>query len=206
MWGKREEPKLATPADASQPAESPRPVVTQPSAALASDADRFTETSHTTSSPAQSTISRITHTLSIHGQISGEDDLYIDGEMSGTIRIAGGKVTVGPNGRVDSDIESREIEIHGQAQGLLRAAERIFLGRTASVSGDIVTRRLAIEDGAFFTGRVELVRPETAGDVKKPETVAARAASASAGASSSPATLAVAGSAGAPATRTDPKE
>jgi cytoskeletal protein CcmA (bactofilin family) len=194
MWGKREEPKESkpvNPAEAPRPVETPRPVAAQLAPAPVSEAPRAAEAPQppapvaapATASP-MATISRITRSLSIHGQISGEEDLYIDGQVSGKIRIAGGKVTVGPNGRLDSDIESREIEVHGHVQGLLRAAERVFLGRTAFASGDIVTRRISIEDGASFTGRVEVLRPEPAGEVKKTEVIAARAAAAGAVASS----------------------
>jgi cytoskeletal protein CcmA (bactofilin family) len=198
MWGKREEPKESKPvkpAEAVRPVETPRPVAAQPPShpivAPVSEAPRAAEAPQPpapaaapgTASP-MATISRITRSLSIHGQINGEEDLYIDGQVSGKIRIAGGKVTVGPNGRVDSDIESREIEVHGHVQGLLRAAERVFLGRTAFASGDIVTRRISIEDGASFTGRVEVLRPEPAAEPKKTEVIAARAAAAGAAASS----------------------
>jgi cytoskeletal protein CcmA (bactofilin family) len=205
MWGKREEPresKPVKPAEVPRAAETPRPVAAQPPseppshtiAAPVSEAPRAAETplppapvaALATAAP-MGAISRITHSLSIHGQITGEEDLYIDGEVSGKIRIAGGKVTIGPNGRVDSDIESREIEVHGHAQGLLRAAERVFLGRTASASGDIVTHRISIEDGASFTGRVEVLRPEPVVELKKTEAIAARAASAGAAAASTPA-------------------
>jgi cytoskeletal protein CcmA (bactofilin family) len=158
MWGKQEKqiPQRPAAEPAPQPTHAPvrtpewSPAATQPVV-------------HTIPAVATHTgASTIAKSLQIHGVISGAEDLYIDGEVRGKIRIDGGKVTVGPNGRVNSDIEARDIAIYGEVEGLLRGAERVFLGRTATASGDILTRRIAIEDGATFRGRVEVVLAEAA--------------------------------------------
>jgi cytoskeletal protein CcmA (bactofilin family) len=96
--------------------------------------------------------------LKISGEISGTSDLYIDGETQGKIRLANARVTVGPNGRVQADIEAREIIIEGSVQGNLKAGERLHLGASSKVQGSILTPRIAIEDGARLRSKVEMVR------------------------------------------------
>jgi cytoskeletal protein CcmA (bactofilin family) len=163
MWGKQEmqSPERAAAEPAPEPTHAPvhtpewSPAATQPVV-------------HTIPAVATHTgASTIATSVQIHGVISGVEDLYIDGEVRGKIRIEGGKVTVGPNGRVNSDIESREIEVYGEVEGLLRGAERVFLGSTAKASGDILTRRIVIEDGAKFKGRVEVALAAAANEPLK---------------------------------------
>jgi cytoskeletal protein CcmA (bactofilin family) len=111
--------------------------------------------------------------LKISGEISGATDLYIDGEAQGKVRLPSARVTVGPNGRVQADIEAREIIVEGTVQGNLKAGERLHLGAASRVQGSILTPRIAIEDGARLRGKVEMVRgnsqssAETAAEVGK---------------------------------------
>jgi cytoskeletal protein CcmA (bactofilin family) len=72
-------------------------------------------------------------------------------------------VTVGPNGRVQADIEAREIIIEGSVQGNLKAGERVQLGAQSKVQGSVLTPRFAIEDGARLRGKVEMVRAGSQG-------------------------------------------
>lgn len=103
----------------------------------------------------------ISRSLTIKGEITGEkEDLFIDGEVQGGIRIPEGVVTVGPNGQVTADIESREIVIRGKVKGTLRGRERVQILRTGQASGEILTPRVAIEDGALFQGKIEITRGE----------------------------------------------
>jgi len=96
--------------------------------------------------------------LKISGEISGSSDLYIDGDAQGKVRLPNARVTVGPNGRVQADIEAREIIVEGTVQGNLKAGERLHLGAGSRVQGSILTPRFAIEDGARLRGKVEMVR------------------------------------------------
>jgi cytoskeletal protein CcmA (bactofilin family) len=108
--------------------------------------------------PAPGASSTISAGLRIHGEISGTGDLYIDGEAQGSIRFGQSKVTVGPHGRVQADIEAREIVIEGTVQGNLKAGESVRLGATSHVQGSLMTPRVAIEDGARLRGKVETTR------------------------------------------------
>ena len=122
----------------------------------------------------------LTSTLVIKGEISGRDDLFIDGEVQGKIRLDEGKLTIGPNGRVTADVEAREIVIRGKVKGNLNGRERVQISQTGCATGDVVTQRILIEDGAEMHGRVEIKRVEVrqaqsepAQEKKKPEPVAA---------------------------------
>jgi len=109
------------------------------------------------SSPVSGTASRITSGLKIHGDCSGSSDLYIDGEVQGKIRLANSRVTVGPNGRVQAEIDAREIVVDGSVQGNLKAGESTRLGSSSRVVGSVLSPRIAIDDGARLHGKVETV-------------------------------------------------
>jgi len=102
----------------------------------------------------------LTSTMVIKGEIRGREDLYVDGEVQGSIRLGDAKVTVGPHGRVTADIEAREIIVRGSVQGKLLGSDRVEIGPTGDVQGDVVTRRIALEDGARIKGSVEVTRAE----------------------------------------------
>jgi cytoskeletal protein CcmA (bactofilin family) len=103
--------------------------------------------------------------LKIQGEITGDSDLVIEGEAHGRIRIANGRVTVAPTGRVNADIEAVEISVDGNVQGGLKASDRVRLGPSSHVQGSVMTPRIAIEDGARLRGKVEMIR---AGEVAAP--------------------------------------
>jgi cytoskeletal protein CcmA (bactofilin family) len=98
--------------------------------------------------------------LVIKGDIRGREDLYIDGEVQGSINLSDGRVTIGPHGRITADIEAREIVVRGTVKGTLLARERVEIGRTGDARGDIVTARIAVEDGAQIHGKVDVPRTD----------------------------------------------
>jgi cytoskeletal protein CcmA (bactofilin family) len=109
----------------------------------------------TVAAPAIRATSKISSGLKINGELSGDSDLYIDGEVQGKIRLGNTRVTVGPNGRVQADIEAREIVIDGHVQGNLKASESAHFGASSRVAGSVLTPRIGIEDGARLRGKVE---------------------------------------------------
>lgn len=102
--------------------------------------------------------SHVSSGIRIRGEISGNTDLYIDGEVQGNLCFGQAMVTVGPSGRVKADIEAREIVVLGSVQGTLRAQERVQLGGQSRVRGDLLTPRIAIEDGAALSGKIDMTR------------------------------------------------
>jgi cytoskeletal protein CcmA (bactofilin family) len=151
MWRKQEDPKVnSSPEVREQPrVEHSVPVAAVPVAPPAP-----------VRAVAVPPSSHLTSTLIIKGEITGRDDLFIDGEVQGKIRLEEGKVTIGPNGRVAADVEAQEIVIRGHVKGNLNGRERVQVSSTGCATGDIATQRILVEDGAEIHGRVEIKRLE----------------------------------------------
>lgn len=104
--------------------------------------------------------------ITVRGEISGTDSLSVEGTIEGTICIPGERVTVGRDGRVlvahaagsAACIRAREIVLLGSVTGHIAAEDRVDIRATASLSGDVSTRRVSIEDGAYFRGGIDIVR------------------------------------------------
>jgi cytoskeletal protein CcmA (bactofilin family) len=92
----------------------------------------------------------------IKGELSGSEDLYVDGQVEGSIELHGNRLTIGPNGQVRANVNAKSVIVQGKMDGNIRSSQRTDLRKTAVVSGDIVTERVAIEEGAFFKGKVEI--------------------------------------------------
>jgi cytoskeletal protein CcmA (bactofilin family) len=102
----------------------------------------------------------VTSSIVIKGEIRGREDLYIDGEVQGTIHLVDGRVTVGPHGKISADVDAREILVRGKVNGSLRGRDRVEVGRTGDIHGDITTLRISIEEGAQIHSKVEITRSE----------------------------------------------
>jgi cytoskeletal protein CcmA (bactofilin family) len=92
----------------------------------------------------------------IRGELSGNEDLYIDGDIEGTITLQESRLTIGPNANVKADISVRDVIIFGHLTGNIHASGRVDLRQSAFVGGDIFAGRLSIEESAILKGRVEL--------------------------------------------------
>ena len=110
--------------------------------------------------PGREEGSHVAKSLTVKGEIIGQENLYVDGEVEGNIELSEFNLTVGPQGRVHADVHAREITIHGKVQGNIRASERIEIKKSGHVTGDLVTARIVIEDGAFFKGSIDIQKPE----------------------------------------------
>jgi cytoskeletal protein CcmA (bactofilin family) len=100
----------------------------------------------------------ISHT--IRGEISGREDLYVDGEVEGKVHLEDAKIVIGPNGRLTADVEAREILVLGKVKGNLHGRDSVTIGRTGHVIGDVVTRYISVEDGAQVQGSLDVTRTE----------------------------------------------
>lgn len=94
--------------------------------------------------------------VSIRGELSGSEDLFLDGRFEGTINLADSRLTVGPNAAVTADLNVRDLVVFGLVDGNIHATGRIELRQSATVNGDILAARLSIEESASVRGRVEL--------------------------------------------------
>jgi cytoskeletal protein CcmA (bactofilin family) len=95
----------------------------------------------------------------LRGELSGEEDLTMDGSIVGTITLTGSRLTIGPNAKVVGDLSARDIVIFGSLKGNIHATGRVDLRQTALVNGDILASRLSIEENAMLKGHVELSAP-----------------------------------------------
>jgi|KBSMisStandDraft_5_1062788.scaffolds.fasta_scaffold1982967_1 cytoskeletal protein CcmA (bactofilin family) len=99
--------------------------------------------------------------VTIKGDVSGGEDLTLDGTVEGTINLPDNSLTIGPNGRVNAEVRAQNVIVFGRIEGTLRVSERVDLRRSAIVKGDIYAGRLAIEENAEIHSKVELKGAES---------------------------------------------
>jgi len=137
----------------------------------------------------QGSTARLGASLHVKGEISGNEDLHVDGSVEGLIQLEDRKLTVGASAKLTADVVAREVVVYGSVKGNLRARDRIEIKKDGSVVGDLTTARIMIEDGAYFKGSIEIDRHAESGekdkDLDKP--AYARAANAAPAAAARPA-------------------
>ena len=89
------------------------------------------------------------------GTLAGQEDVFIDGTVEGTIELPDSDLTVGPNGNVKANIKARKITVFGRVTGKMFPAERIEILKTATVRGTVKTPRIVVEEGAVIHGKIE---------------------------------------------------
>ena len=107
-------------------------------------------------SPSARNAARIGAGLAIRGEITGSEDLQIDGKVDGPITLQGYELTVGPTAQLNSEIHAGELIVFGKIVGDVRARGRVDIKKDGSIIGDISSARISIEDGAHFKGRIEI--------------------------------------------------
>ena len=118
----------------------------------------------------------------IKGELTGSEDLTIEGQVEGTIQLREHVLTIGPNGKIKAQIFAKTVIILGQVNGNVSASEKVDIRDNGSVDGDIVSPRVAISEGAHFRGSVDMQRqpgsaaPKPAATEPKPAATAAGAA------------------------------
>ena len=100
--------------------------------------------------------------VSIRGELSASEDLYLDGEIQGTVSLPGNRLTVGPNATVRADVKVRDVIVFGRIEGNIQASGKVELRQSANLLGDITATRLAIEENAAVKGRIEITAGTTA--------------------------------------------
>jgi cytoskeletal protein CcmA (bactofilin family) len=110
--------------------------------------------------------------VKIVGQIYSKEDLFVDGDLEGTVEALEHKLTIGPNGTVHASVRAREVVAQGNVQGNVEATDKIEIRKDAKLVGDIKTARIIIEDGAYFKGSIDIVKPEPARITPKPQAAA----------------------------------
>jgi len=118
-----------------------------------------------------SSTARLGASLHVKGEITGNEDLAIDGSVEGLVHLEDRKLTIGASARVTADVIAREVVVYGNVKGNLRARDRIEIKKDGSVVGDLTTARIMIEDGAYFKGSIEIDKTGDSGsseDLDKP--------------------------------------
>ena len=94
--------------------------------------------------------------IHIDGDVRGEEDLLIEGEVGGTVQLKNNSLTIGPNGKVRADVYAHSIYVDGYVEGDLYGAERVHIRKSAQVKGNVTSPRVSVEDGAKFKGAIEM--------------------------------------------------
>jgi cytoskeletal protein CcmA (bactofilin family) len=139
MWNKREEGN----APRSIPETPTRTVVASPPAGA----------------PASRGMAIVGASMQIKGEIRSREELLVEGEVEGIVESQS-LVTIGPNGKVKANIRAREVSIQGAVRGNIEVTEKIAIRDKGSLIGDIKTAGISIDDGAYFKGSIDIVRPE----------------------------------------------
>ena len=158
MWNKRNE-EAGMPNTAHVPSQGPSPVAA-PSAPRAQVSSSKTAT--------------IGPSMTIKGEIRAKEELLVEGEVEGLLESQS-LLTVGPNGKVKANIKAREVVIYGSVRGNVEVMEKIAIREQGSLIGDIKSAGISIDDGAYFKGSIDIVRPDPKQSSAKPVVTEARA-------------------------------
>src|SRR5260370_13136318 len=139
--------------------------------AISATSSSTTIASTTSQSGALPTSSRaaacISQGIKIKGEVTGSEDLFVDGHVDGKLSLANGCLTIGPNGQVKADVTAREVIVRGKVEGKVSGRDKVQLWSTGQVTGEVQTDRLAVEDGAMLRGKVEAGRqPSKTGEAQ----------------------------------------
>jgi cytoskeletal protein CcmA (bactofilin family) len=110
--------------------------------------------------PVQQESASIGKSIVIKGEVSGSEDLVIEGNVEGKIELRDHILSIGSSGRVQAHITAKAIVVHGEVTGNLTAADKVEIRENGAVEGDIVAPRVAIADGARFRGSIDMRRDE----------------------------------------------
>jgi cytoskeletal protein CcmA (bactofilin family) len=97
----------------------------------------------------------ISQGIRIKGEVTGSEDLFVDGLLDGKLNLANGNLTIGPNGTVKADVHAREVIVRGKIEGKVTGRDKVQIWSTGQITGEVQTERLSIEEGAFLKGKVE---------------------------------------------------
>lgn len=170
MWGDKKQGAPVRMPLQQQPREVATPVreMETPVPTFSKEAEKMapmdTTYGTTVSERASGGTARLGSGLHVKGEISGNEDLAIDGSVEGLIQLEDRKLTIGASARVTADVLAREVVVYGNVKGNLRARDRIEIKKDGSVVGDLTTARIMIEDGAYFKGSIEIDKTSDAGE------------------------------------------
>jgi len=127
-------------------------------------ADSFPSTSAAPVQPSgvKGRAANIGGSLFIKGEVSGSEDMTVEGRVEGKIHLKDHNITIAQNGRVNAEVHARSVTVHGEVTGNVHADEKIEISETGRLTGDLFAPRVAISDGAQFRGNVDMGRASAA--------------------------------------------
>src|SRR5260370_22532638 len=105
----------------------------------------------------ESLVANVGSSVFVKGQVTGSEDVSVDGRVEGRIDLPDHVLTIGPNGHIQADIVAKVLTVFGLVVGGIRARDKVDIRRGGSLEGDLACARLAIQDGAHFCGKVEML-------------------------------------------------
>ena len=175
MWKPRPEDNKPMSTNPTQPAQPVPP----PVAAAAPNIPTQPKETPKVSEPHRADVGHIGKSVQIKGELTGSEDLYLDGSIEGTVDLRDHSLIIGPNGKIKAAISARDLVVHGRVEGNITATGRVELRKSCTLIGDVSTQRIVIEDGAYFKGSIDIKENnESRSEARKPMAVAASAGSA----------------------------
>lgn len=151
MWEKRkDDPRSATQRGIPAPQQTPAAVAVAPRPETPPPPPQAAPPPRTTIGSA----------IRIKGEIHSKEDLYLDGEIEGKLELAERHLTVGPKGKVNSDIRAGEVTIFGSVKGNVHASQKLAIRKDGQMVGNITTSGITIDDEAYFKGNIDIVRKD----------------------------------------------
>ena len=157
MWGKKKShtPQAADPEPKNwQTNQPPKPAPASSEGTTKMNKDVMRRAGAT----AERVMARLGSSLHVKGEISGNEDLYIDGTVEGLVYLDEQKLTIGATAKLTADIVADEVIVYGSVKGNVRGKGKIEIKKDGSVIGDLTTAQIIIEDGAYFKGSIEIDR------------------------------------------------
>lgn len=165
MWKARPEDNKPMSMNPTQPAQPAPPLA---AAAATPTIPAPHKEAPKTSDPYRADVGHIGKSVQIRGELTGSEDLYLDGEIEGNIDLRDHSLIIGPNGRIKAGITARDLVVHGKVEGNVTATGRVELRKSCTLIGDVSTQRIVIEDGAFFKGAIDIKEKDDKADARKP--------------------------------------
>lgn len=95
-------------------------------------------------------------TITIKGEVSGDENLIIEGRVEGSVELAGHDLTIGQSGKVEASLSAKTVKVDGQVTGDIAGSEKVVITKTGKVLGNIIAPRVTLEDGAKFKGAIDM--------------------------------------------------
>lgn len=157
MWKARPEDNKPMSVNAPQPAQPASPLAAGPTIpSTPAQAPVPQKETPKVMEPHRGDVGHIGKSVQIRGELTGSEDLYLDGEIEGTVDLRDHSLIIGPNGKIKATISARDLIVHGRVEGNVNATGRVELRKSCTLIGDVGTQRIVIEDGAFFKGAIDI--------------------------------------------------